>query len=85
LFLFYPQIYFEFIIFSIYKKNTLFFSLTNIFQEDSYMAEEQAPLPRRTLADFVMYQGPKQFSNIAIPATAKALEINPDFLSLINA
>jgi len=31
-----------------------------------------------------MYQGPKNFSSIAIPATAKALEINLDFLTLIN-
>jgi len=32
-----------------------------------------------------MYEGPKHFSSIAIPATAKALEIDPDFLILINA
>jgi len=31
-----------------------------------------------------MYQGPKHFSSIAIHATAKALEINPDFLTLIS-
>jgi len=47
------------------------------------MAEEQAPPPRRTLGDYVMYQGPKHFSSIAIPATAKALEIKPAFLTLI--
>ncbi|XP_068498515.1 uncharacterized protein [Phaseolus vulgaris] len=48
------------------------------------MAQEQAPPPRRTLGDYVMYQGPRHFSSIAIPATAKALEINPNFLTLIN-
>jgi len=48
------------------------------------MAEEQTPLPRRTLGDCVMYQGPRHFFSIAIPATAKALEINPDFLTLIS-
>jgi len=49
------------------------------------MAEEQAPILRRTLGDYVMYQGPKRFSSIAIPATTKVLEINPDFLILISA
>ncbi|XP_068504555.1 uncharacterized protein [Phaseolus vulgaris] len=49
------------------------------------MAEQQAPPPRRTLGDYVMYQGPRHFSSIAIPTTAKALEINPDFLTLISA
>jgi len=32
-----------------------------------------------------MYQGPMHFSSIVIPATAKALEINIDFLTLIGA
>jgi len=49
------------------------------------MTEEQASLSRRTLGDYVMYQGPKRFSSIAIPATVKALEINPNFLTLISA
>jgi len=49
------------------------------------MAEEQAQPLRRTLGDYVMYQGPMYFSSIAIPASAKALEINPDFLTLIRA
>ncbi|XP_068465847.1 uncharacterized protein [Phaseolus vulgaris] len=49
------------------------------------MAEQQEPPPRRTLGDYVMYQGPRHFSSIAIPTTAKALEINPDFLTLISA
>jgi len=30
-----------------------------------------------------MYQGPRHFSSIAIPTTAKALEIKPVFLTLI--
>jgi len=46
------------------------------------MAEEQA---RKTLGDYVMYQGLGHFFSIAIPATAKALEIDPDFLTLISA
>jgi len=49
------------------------------------MAEEQASIPRRKLGDYVMYRGAMHFSSIAIPATAKALEINPDFLTLISA
>jgi len=48
------------------------------------MAEEQAPLSRRTLGDYVMYQGPRYYSNIAIPVTTKALKINPNFLTLIS-
>jgi len=44
------------------------------------MAEEQTPPPRKTLGDYVMYQGPKHISSIAIPATANALEIELDFL-----
>jgi len=47
------------------------------------MVEEQAPPPRRTLGDYVMYQGSRHFSSIAIHATAKALEIKPVFLTLI--
>jgi len=49
------------------------------------MTEKQAPLLRRRLGNYVMYQGPKHFSSIAIPATAKVLEINLDFLTLISA
>jgi len=49
------------------------------------MAEEHAPLPRRTLGYYVMYQGPRHFSSIAISTTAKVLEIILIFLTLINA
>jgi len=49
------------------------------------VTEEQALLPRRTLGDYVMYQWPIHFSSIAIPTTAKALEINPDFFTFIDA
>jgi len=49
------------------------------------MVEERASLPKRILGDYVMYQGSKHFSSIAIPATAKALEIYPDFLTFISA
>jgi len=31
-----------------------------------------------------MHQGPRHFSSIAIPATAKALEMTPNFLTLIS-
>jgi len=48
------------------------------------MAEEQEPPHRRALGDYAMYQGPRHFSIIAIPATVKALEINPDFLTFIS-
>jgi len=57
---------------------------THIFQEENNMAEEPAPPPRRTLGDYVMYQGSMHFSSIVIPATAKALEIKPVFLTLIS-
>jgi len=46
------------------------------------MAEEQA---KKTLGDYVMYQGPMHYSSIAIPLTAKTLKINPNFLTLISA
>jgi len=46
------------------------------------MIEEQARPPRRTLGDYVMYQGAKLFSSIAIRVIAKAVEIKPDFFSL---
>jgi len=48
------------------------------------MAEEQAHPPKRTLGDYVIYQWPRYFSSIVIPATAKALEIKPVFLTLIS-
>jgi len=48
------------------------------------MAEEQAPSPKRTLGDYAMQQGPRHFSSIAIPATTRALEMKPAFLSLIS-
>jgi len=38
----------------------LFFPII-FFQEESNMAEEQAPPPKRTLRDYVMYQGQRIF------------------------
>jgi len=38
----------------------------------------------RTLGDYVMHQGPKHFSSIAILATNRALEMKPVFLTLIS-
>ena len=49
------------------------------------MTEQQATPTKKTLGDYVIYQGPRHFSSIAIPTTTKALEINPDFLTLIRA
>jgi len=49
------------------------------------MVEEQASPPMRTLGDYVMYQWSRHFSSIAIPVIAKALKIDPDFLTLISA
>jgi len=60
------------------------FPTNNIFQEESNMVEEQASPPRRTLGDYVMYQGPRHFSSIAMQATTKALKIKPAFLTLIS-
>jgi len=61
----------------------LFFSFPiNIFYEVSNMVEEQAPPPRRVLGDYA--QGPRHFSSITIPATTKALEVKPAFLTLIS-
>ena len=48
------------------------------------MAEEQAPPPRRTLGDYVMYQRPMIFSSIAMPNTVKTLEMKPAFHTLIS-
>ena len=48
------------------------------------MVEEQAPSPRRTLGDYVMYRGPRHFSSIVIPATTRAMEKKPVFLILIS-
>ena len=56
-----------------------------MFQEESNMTEQQAPPIKKTLEDYVMYQGPRHFSSIAIPTTTKALKINPDFLTVISA
>ena len=57
--------------------------LIEIFQE-STMVEEKAPQPRRTLRDYAMHWRPRHFSNIAIPATTKSLDMKPVFLSLIS-
>jgi len=48
------------------------------------MVEQQVSPSRRRLGDYVMYQRPRHFSSIAIPVIAKALEVNPDFLTLIS-
>jgi len=48
------------------------------------MAEEEAPLPRRTLGDYAMHQGPIHFSSIVIHVTNRALEMKLAFLTLIS-
>jgi len=48
------------------------------------MAEEEAQPPRRTLGDYAIYQGPRHFTSMAIPATNRALEMKPLFLTLIS-
>ena len=53
-------------------------------QEKNNIAEKQTPPPRRTLRDYVMYQGPRYFSSITILATTRALEMKPTFLFLTS-
>ena len=48
------------------------------------MADNRQNSSRRTLGDYAMQQGPRHFSNIAIPPATKSLEMKPTFLSLIN-
>jgi len=48
------------------------------------MVDNRQNPPRRTWEDYVMQQGPRHFSNIAIPLATKSLEMKPVFLSLIN-
>jgi len=81
---FYLQIYFILFVLNYFKEKKTFFP-TNIFHEESNVVEEQVPPLRSTLGDYVMYLGPKHFSSIAIPTTAMALEIEPDFLTLISS
>jgi len=48
------------------------------------MAGEETPPPRRTLGDYAIHQGPRHFSSIAVPATNRALEMKPTFLTLVS-
>ncbi|XP_019457543.1 PREDICTED: uncharacterized protein LOC109357944 [Lupinus angustifolius] len=41
--------------------------------------------PRRTLGDYAMYQGPRHYSSIVIPYTARTVEIKPTYLNLVSA
>jgi len=47
------------------------------------MAEEQTPPLRRTLGDYVMHQGLRHFSSIAILATTRDFEMKSIFHSFI--
>ncbi|XP_019455123.1 PREDICTED: uncharacterized protein LOC109356250 [Lupinus angustifolius] len=41
--------------------------------------------PRRTLGDYVMYQGPRHYSSIMFPHTDRAVEIKPAYRNLVSA
>ncbi|XP_019429801.1 PREDICTED: uncharacterized protein LOC109337307 [Lupinus angustifolius] len=41
--------------------------------------------PRRTLGDYAMYKGPRHYSSIVIPHTARTMEIKPAYLNLVSA
>ncbi|KAK8469592.1 hypothetical protein PHAVU_005G111650 [Phaseolus vulgaris] len=53
-------------------------------QTEFQMVENRENPPRRTLGDYVMQQGPRHFSSIAIPPATKSLEMKPAFLNLIS-
>jgi len=40
---------------------------------------------RRTLGDYALQQGPRYFSSIVIPNTARAIEMKPAYLTLISS
>ncbi|KAF1883454.1 hypothetical protein Lal_00003403 [Lupinus albus] len=46
---------------------------------------ERTNLPRRTLGDYAMYQGPRHYSSIVIPHTTRTVEIKLALLNLISA
>jgi len=52
------------------------------------MAEEpndrHDPPPRRVLGDYAFQQGPKHFSSIAVPNTARAIIMQPAYMTLIS-
>jgi len=41
--------------------------------------------PRRVLGDYALQQGPKHFSSIVVPNTARVIEIKPAHLTLVSA
>ena len=53
--------------------------------EEINMADQGGNPPRRVLGDYVVQQGPRHFSSIAIPNTIKAVEMKPAFLTLISS
>jgi len=42
------------------------------------------PPPRRVLGDYALQQGPRHFSSIAVPNTARVIEIKPAHLTLVS-
>jgi len=55
------------------ESSTTFDRNTQVIQEEVSMAEERIPPPRRTLEDYALQQGSRQFSSIAVPTTTKTL------------
>jgi len=43
------------------------------------------PPPVRVMGDYALQQGPRHFSSIVVPNTARAIEIKPAHLTLVSA
>ena len=43
------------------------------------------PPQKRVLGDYALQQGPRHFSSIVVPNTARAIEIKPAHLTLVSA
>jgi len=69
----------------IIEESSTSFDRDNKKNQETIMAEERQPPPRMTLGDYALQQGPKHFSNIAIPATTKVFEMKLAFLNLISS
>jgi len=53
--------------------------------EDVNPDEHENPQPRRIVGDYTMQQGLRYFSSIAIPNTARAVEMKLAYLTLISS
>jgi len=54
-------------------------------EEANGHADPADPPPRRVLGDYALQQGPRHFSSIAVPNTARVIEIKPAHLTLVSA